>query len=71
VLHGYLSVLVGDLRPHTIVNVGMSKRTGLLMKDSLLEGVAPKDRPFARAFMETQMFAAYSDGIISDLFEEE
>jgi hypothetical protein len=69
VMHDYLSKLCGDLRLHTIVNVGMSKRTGVFMKESLLESLPMKDRAFMRAFMETQMFAAYCDGVISDYCE--
>lgn len=69
VMHDYLSKMCGDLRLHTIVNVGMSKRTGIFMKESLLESLPAKDRPFIKAFMETQMFAAYADGVISDCCE--
>lgn len=69
IMHEYLSRLCGDLRLHTIVNVGMSKRTGVFMKESLLESLSAKDRVFMRAFMETQMFAAYADGVISDYCE--
>lgn len=69
VMHDYLAKLCGDLRLHTIVNVGMSKRTGIFMKESLVESLPAKDRPFMRAFMETQMFAAYADGVISDYCE--
>eukprot|EP00878_Enallax_costatus_P027730 GHUV01029878.1.p1 GENE.GHUV01029878.1~~GHUV01029878.1.p1 ORF type:complete len:311 (+),score=87.80 GHUV01029878.1:2096-3028(+) len=69
VLHGYLSQLCGDLRLHTIVNVGMTKRTGVFMKDALIDSLQPKDRPFMKAFMETQMFAVYADGVISDYCE--
>jgi len=62
----HLSGLCGDLRLHTIVNVGMSKRTGLLLKDGLVDSFGPKDRPFMRAFAESQMFAVYSDAVISE-----
>lgn len=48
--------LVGDLRPHIITNVSTSTRTAALMKDSLLEATKPKDRPFVKAFVDTQMF---------------
>lgn len=68
-VHEYLAGMCGDLRLHTIINVGMSKRTGWLMKDSLIEGFPAKDRPFIRAFAETQMFAVYSDIVISDYCE--
>lgn len=69
VLHEYVSQLCGDLRLHTVVNVGMTKRTGVFMKDSLFESVQAKDRPFVKAFVETQMFAVYADGVISDYCE--
>jgi hypothetical protein len=69
VMHDYLSKLCGDLRLHTIVNVGMSKRTGVFMKESLLESLPAKDRTFMKAFMETQMFSVYADGVISDYCE--
>lgn len=62
--------LCGDLRLHTIVNVGMSKRTGLLLKDALVESFAPRDRPFMRAFAETQMFAVHSDALIGEYCDE-
>jgi hypothetical protein len=70
VTHDYLSKLCGDLRLHTIVNVGMSKRTGVFMQDSLVESLPVKDRPFMRAFTETQMFGVYADGVISDYCDE-
>jgi hypothetical protein len=66
VVHEHLSCLCGDLRLHTIVNVGMAQRTGVFMRDSLLESLPARERPFMRAFTETQMFAAYADGVISD-----
>lgn len=69
VAHDYMSKLCGDLRLHTIVNVGMSKRTGVFMRDALIESRPAKDRPFLRAFTETQMFNVYADGVISDYCE--
>jgi hypothetical protein len=69
VAHEYMSRLCGDLRLHTIVNVGMSKRTGVFMRDALIESLPAKDRPFMRAFTETQMFNVYADGVISDYCE--
>lgn len=70
VLLEHMTSLVGDLRLHTIVNVGLSKRTGLLMKEGLLESLPPRDRPFMRAFMETQMFCAHSDAVIAEYCEQ-
>ncbi|KAI8477258.1 MAG: AEX-3 domain-containing protein [Monoraphidium minutum] len=66
----HLVSLTGDLRLHTIVNVGMSKRTGLLLKDAMVESFPPRDRPFMRAFAETQMFAVYSDAVIREYCDE-
>lgn len=43
-LEAHLGGLVGDLRPHVITNVGLTRRTGVLMKESLMEVVQPKDR---------------------------
>ncbi len=39
------------------------------MKESLLEVVPGKDRPFVRQFVDTQMFAVWSDELISSNFE--
>ncbi|KXZ46762.1 hypothetical protein GPECTOR_41g727 [Gonium pectorale] len=65
----HLSSLCGDLRPHVITHVDATARTGVLMKDSLLEAVPPRDRPFVRQFLETQMFEVWSDELISAHFE--
>lgn len=67
----HLADLCGDLLPHTITNVGLNKRTAYLMKDSLLDDAPPRDRPFVRAFMETQMFTAHSDAVISAFCEQQ
>ncbi|GLI61000.1 hypothetical protein VaNZ11_003258 [Volvox africanus] len=69
VLAHHLGSLCGDLRPHVITNVGLSKRTGVLMKESLLEVIPPKDKPFVRQLVETQMFSVWSDALISANFE--
>jgi hypothetical protein len=63
-LQRHLSLLVGDLRMHTLTNVGMSRKTAVLLKDSFMEAAAARDRPFFRLFLETQMFAAHSDAVI-------
>jgi hypothetical protein len=70
VLLEHLGSLCGDLRLHTIVNVGMSKRTGLLLKEALVDSFPPRDRPFMRAFAETQMFSVHSDAIIGEYCDE-
>ena len=69
-MHGHLRGLCGDLRLHTIVNVGMSKRTGFLMKDALIDSYSVKDRGFMREFAETQMFAVYTDSVVREFCEE-
>ncbi|KAG2488060.1 hypothetical protein HYH03_013364 [Edaphochlamys debaryana] len=69
ILTEHLAAMCGDLRPHVITNVGLHKRTGVLMKESLLEVVLAKDRPFVRQFVDTQMFAVWSDAMISAYFE--
>ncbi|EFJ52381.1 hypothetical protein VOLCADRAFT_103040 [Volvox carteri f. nagariensis] len=69
ILSHHLIGLCGDLRPHVITNVGLSKRTGVLMKESLLEVIPPRDKPFVRQFVETQMFSVWSDALISANFE--
>ncbi|GIL81434.1 hypothetical protein Vretimale_989 [Volvox reticuliferus] len=69
ILANHLGSLCGDLRPHVITNVGLSKRTGVLMKESLLEVIPQKDKPFVRQLVETQMFSVWSDALISANFE--
>ncbi|GLC38217.1 hypothetical protein PLESTB_001086800 [Pleodorina starrii] len=69
VLAQHLGSICGDLRPHVITNVGLAKRTGVLMKESLMEVIPPKDKPFVRQFIETQMFSVWSDALISANFE--
>ncbi|GMH45903.1 hypothetical protein BSKO_13866 [Bryopsis sp. KO-2023] len=62
----YLSKLVGDLRRHTITEVGTNgERVCLLLEDSLVESFPQKDWPFMRSFVETQMFSSHSDAVIS------
>lgn len=68
-LQNHLSGLCGDLRPHVITNVGLDKRTGVLMKDSLLGATPARDRAFVAQFMETQLFSVWSDALINAHFE--
>lgn len=63
-LHAHLAGLAGDLRLHTIVDVGASQRTGVFMRDSLIDSMPANDKPFMRAFVDTQMFTAYADAVI-------
>lgn len=66
VFGSYLQKLVGDLRRHTITDVGQNgERVCLLLEDSLVESFPQKDWPFMKAFVETQMFSSYSDAVIS------
>eukprot|EP00798_Chlamydomonas_sp_ICE-L_P009780 gene9780-7663_t len=69
-MRAYLTTMCGDFRPHIITNVGMSRRTGTLMADSLLDSAPLKDRPFLREFTKTQMFSVYSDQVISTFCEK-
>jgi hypothetical protein len=49
--------LLVDLRPHIITHVDAgARRTAALMRDSLMEATPARDRPFIKAFSETQMF---------------
>lgn len=68
-LRKHLNAICGDLRPHVITNVGMDKRTGVLMKDSLLASTPPRDRAFVRQLMDTQHFSVWSDALINANFE--
>ena len=43
---------------------------GLVLKDGLVESRPPRDRPFVRAFVETQMFAAHADAVIAECCDE-
>ncbi|KAF5839095.1 hypothetical protein DUNSADRAFT_1640 [Dunaliella salina] len=61
--------LLGDLRPYFITNVSGNTRTATLMKDWVIEGTPSRDRPFVRAFLETQMFQVHSDRIMASMCE--
>ena len=61
---GYLRSLVARdaLRACAITDVNRaSERVSILLKDSFAETFAKPDRPFIRAFCETQMFDAFAD----------
>jgi hypothetical protein len=36
----------------------------VLLKDSFVDSFPPRDRPFMRAFSDTQMFSVYTDSVI-------
>lgn len=60
----YLTGLTSSLAKHTITDVKHNKRTSVLMKDSFIESFLPRERPFLRQFVETQMFSEYVDAVI-------
>lgn len=70
-LRQHLAAMCGDLRLHTITNVGLQKKTGMLLKDSLIESHPARDRSFFKLFLETQMFATFSDAMINRFCGEE
>ena len=43
-----------------------SERVSILLKDSFAETFAKADRPFIRAFCETQMFDAFADDALRE-----
>ena len=61
--------LLGNLRPYFITNISGGRRTATLMKDWVLEGTAPRDRPFIKAFLDTQMFEVHSDRLVGAVCE--
>ena len=61
----YLSGLTANLAKHTITDVQHDVRVSLLLKDSFIESFAPKERPFIRGLVATQLFAEYCDAVIS------
>jgi hypothetical protein len=60
----YLTGLTANLAKHTITDVQHEDRVSLLLKDSFIESFAPKERPFVRQFVETQMFTEFVDAVI-------
>ena len=52
-------------RAHADVNRA-SERVSILLKDSFAETFAKADRPFIRAFCETQMFDAFADDALRE-----
>ena len=66
---GYLRSLVARdaLRACAITDVNRaSERVSILLKDSFAETFAKADRPFIRAFCETQMFDAFADDALRE-----
>ena len=63
-MRGYLAGLTSNLAKHTITDVQNEDRVSLLLKDSFIESFAPKERPFVRQFVETQLFSEHVDKTI-------
>ncbi len=69
VLRHHLGTMLGDIRPHVITNVSLGRpQAGILMKGSLLETIPARDRAFVKIFLETQLFAVWSDHEILEGF---
>eukprot|EP00899_Mesostigma_viride_P017548 jgi/Mesvir1/25795/Mv06773-RA.1 len=66
VMRRYLSELCAQIRMYTITDVQDSKeKVSLLLKDSFIDSFSSADRPFMKAFVETQMFNDYTDNLLS------
>ena len=63
----YLAGLTANLAKHTITDVQTNERVSLLLQDSFIESFEAWERPFVRAFVETQMFTEYVDKTIDDV----
>ena len=58
--------LVGNLQMHSITDVSRSdKRVAVLYAESYLESFGSSGNAFARQFLQTQMFSAHSDLVLS------
>lgn len=56
--------LIEGLHLHTITDVQTAERVSLLLKDSFLESFPPRERPFMKQLVETQMFSVFVDSVI-------
>eukprot|EP00850_Spirogloea_muscicola_P018465 SM000169S02720 [mRNA] locus=s169:295030:300222:+ [translate_table: standard] len=66
VLGSYLESLCTDLRTHSITDVqDNNDKVSLLLKDSFVDSFTPKDRPFIKLFVETQLFSVHCDTVLS------
>eukprot|EP00897_Mesotaenium_endlicherianum_P000533 jgi/Mesen1/10480/ME000083S09993 len=66
VLREFQMSLCRDLELHSITDVRHGgERVSLLLKDSFVAAFPVRDRPFVKAFADTQMFAVHSDAILS------
>eukprot|EP00850_Spirogloea_muscicola_P008148 SM000043S15776 [mRNA] locus=s43:10209:18109:+ [translate_table: standard] len=65
VLGSYLESLCTDLRTHSITDVqDNNDKVSLLLKDSFVDSFTPKDRPFIKLFVETQLFSVHCDTVL-------
>ncbi|GBG85115.1 hypothetical protein CBR_g39681 [Chara braunii] len=65
VLRAYLESLCADLPAHAITDVQSSERVSLLLKESFIDSFSYHHRPFIKLFVETQLFAVYTDAVLS------
>jgi len=66
VIYRYLESLCHNLRSHTITNVQSNNdKVSLLLKDSFIDSFPSRDQPFIKLFADTQLFAVYTDGVLS------
>ncbi|XP_051120453.1 uncharacterized protein LOC127244136 isoform X2 [Andrographis paniculata] len=70
VMRWYLESLCADLRMHTITSVQNNDKVALLLKDSFIESFPPRDQPFIKLFVETQLFTVLSDSRLSSYENE-
>lgn len=71
VVRSYLDSLTSNLRSHTITNVQSNDdKVSLLLKESFIESFPSRDRPFMKLFLDTQLFTAHTDLMLS-FFQKE
>ncbi|KAK1377821.1 UDENN domain-containing protein [Heracleum sosnowskyi] len=71
VVRSYLDSLTSNLRSHTITNVQSNDdKVSLLLKESFIESFPNRDRPFMKLFLDTQLFTAHTDLMLS-FFQKE
>ncbi|KAJ4968036.1 hypothetical protein NE237_014737 [Protea cynaroides] len=71
VLRQYFESLCSELRSHTITCVESNNdKVSLLLKDSFIDSFPPRDQPFIKHFVDTQLFSVLSDSRLSK-FEHE
>ncbi|XP_042509059.1 uncharacterized protein LOC122084685 isoform X2 [Macadamia integrifolia] len=66
VMRHYFDSLCSDLRSHTITCVESNNdKVSLLLKDSFIDSFPPRDQPFIKHFVDTQLFSVLSDSRLS------